>query len=429
MYQSAAHDAHKVKELPFPCTRRCTFVKKGGQAQKVLDVVRAVYATCSEAFGSLDVVVPNGVPNGAPLPAASSAASAAQPEEVRPPAGVSELTGPLFEDLLAEVLPWGTMRLTAYAENCKIKRAEKLALSVFESRLLVCLPTIRDLVRVHEDGSDMIVRLGSEAQARACPVPWAVGASPAAKALEVFIWSNTEHRFKVVSLNAWLEDGHYLETSLLLLGAAAVGKSRVLHMLSQELVLSADDSGEGTYVFGKSLDPLGVLAHSGSLRGCACISLTDFDMAAARGRVLSSETVKSLFDVPEGGVLQECRWRACTLPPQMPRMFALNGEPASYGSYFDKYEQHGLAMTVGQLDTATSPGVGVLERARLLAELQGKIKKLCADDQAKLRRVAVAICRENLVAAEVVEAMQRDNQEKAAKGAARRAAYWARHSA
>jgi hypothetical protein len=71
----------------------------------------------------------------------------------------------------------------------------------------------------------------------------------------------------------------------------------------------------------------------------------------------------------------------------------------------------------------------VLERARLLAELQGEIKRLGADDQAKLRRVAVAICRENLIASEVVEAMQKDNKEKAEKASARRAAYWARHSA
>jgi hypothetical protein len=321
------------------------------------------------------------------------------------------------------------MRLTSFSENCKIKRAEKVPLSTFEARLLVCLPTIRDLVRVHEDGSDMIVKLGSTTQTRACPVPWGPGASPAAKTLEVFIWSNTEGKFRVITLEAWLEEGQYLETSLMLLGAAAVGKSRILHMLSQELVLSSDDSGEGSYVFGKSLDPLGVLAHAGSLRGCSCISLTDFDLAAARGRVLSSETVKSLLDVPEGGVLQECRWRSCTLPPSMPRMFALNGEPSTYGSYFAKYEQYGLALTIGKLEVATAPGTGVLERARLLAELQGEVRKLGADDQAKLRRVAVAICRENLVAGEVVEAMQRDNREKAARGAARRAAYWAKNSA
>jgi hypothetical protein len=113
----------------------------------------------------------------------------------------------------------------------------------------------------------------------------------------------------------------------------------------------------------------------------------------------------------------------------MPRLFALNGEPSTYGSYFAKYEQYGLALTIGKLETATTPGTGVLERARLLAELQGEVRRLGADDQAKLRRVAVAICRDSLVAGEVVEAMQRDNREKAARGAARRAAYWAKHSA
>jgi hypothetical protein len=110
-------------------------------------------------------------------------------------------------------------------------------------------------------------------------------------------------------------------------------------------------------------------------------------------------------------------------------MFALNGEPASYGSYFTKYDQPGLALAVTMLDSATDPAANVLERARLMAELNRDVRKLSADDQAALRRVGVAICRESLVTEETAGALAADVSARAAEAAARRAAYWARNSA
>jgi hypothetical protein len=298
VYQAVLHDTHRAKHLPFPCMRRFTFVKRGGQAQKVLEVLRTVFAICRETFGSLDIVEPSGVPT--PRQDASEGGNAASAD------GAVDLTGPLLEDTVAETLPWGTAKLTNFAENAKIKRAEKVPMTQFESRLLVCLPTLKELFRLHEDSSDMVMKVGGAVQQRACPLPWASGSSQYARELPIYVWDGARGRMESYSLSEWLEKGHYMTTALLLLGRAAVGKSRVLHMLSQEIAVSGTDPDNACYAFGKAIDPLGILAHSGVLRTCTSLALTDFDMAAARGLNLTSETVKSLFDVPEGGALQEC---------------------------------------------------------------------------------------------------------------------------
>jgi hypothetical protein len=299
-------------------------------------------------------------------------------------------------------------------------------LTQFESRLLVCYSSLKDLVRLYEDSSDMVLRLGSDAQLRACPLPWQSGLSTYGRSMPVHVWDNVAGKFDTMTLDAWVEDGGYMTTSLLLLGAAQVGKSRVLHMIAQEATIGA---GLETYCFGKSLDPLGVLSHGGSLRTCGCLALTDFDLQAARGKTLSAETIKSLLDVSEGGCLQECRWRSAHLPAGMPRLLALNGEPASYGSWFSKHDQAGLAVSVGQLEEATRPGLPMLEGVAKMAALRKEVRRLSADDQAALRRVAVAFCRESLVVADTAVTMRAETAERAAAARARRREFWARNSA
>jgi hypothetical protein len=432
MYQALAPDTHKPKLLPFPCVQRLTFVKRGGQAQKVLEVLRAVQATSSEFFGSLAIAEPVSVAaarGGAGSSAGAGASTGAGSGDAPAEASAGELVGPGFEEILAEVLPWGTNRLMVFAENAKIKRAEKTELSLLESRLLVVYPTVRDLVRLHEDSSDMVMRVGSVVQQRACPLPWASGSSEYARNLEVHVWNNVSRRMDVYPLSEWLDSGHYFTTSLLLLGQAAIGKSRVLHMLSQEIAISRPDPENAQYAFGKGIDPLGVLAHSGALRACTSLALTDFDLAAARGKVLTAETVKSLFDISEGGVLQECRWRACTLAPSFPRLFALNGEPASYGSYFAKYEQPGLALAVTQLEEATDPRRNVLDRLRLMQQLCKDVSGLGADDQAALRRVGIAVCRESMITTDTATSMQQETAERARAARLLREAFWAKNAA
>jgi hypothetical protein len=145
------------------------------------------------------------------------------------------------------------------------------------------------------------------------------------------------------------------------MGAGALGKSKLLHQLCQEICIAYDMP---QYVFGKAVDPLGILSHAGELRKSGAIALTDFDLAASRGRSYGHEALKSLLDVPEGGCIKDTRWRPATIPKDKPRLLALNGDIESYGAWFWKYEQCAIATMIDCISAATEPDISPTERAR-----------------------------------------------------------------
>jgi hypothetical protein len=193
-------------------------------------------------------------------------------------------------------------------------------------------------------------------------------------------------------------------------------------MLAQEVCIALHGS---TYVYGKSLDPLGVLSHAGTVRQASVLALTDFELAASRGRSLASESFKGLLDADEGGSLKDTRWRAAQLPGGMARVFALNGAEARYGSWFERHEQAGLALMIEKLGEATSPATPEMEKWRLKAETTRLLKGLTSDEQAVARRVGVAFCRQSLINEAATEALRSNTEERAAACKAARAAYWA----
>jgi hypothetical protein len=210
---------------------------------------------------------------------------------------------------------------------------------------------------------------------------------------------------------------------LILLGEAAAGKSRLLHMLAQEVCIALNGS---TYIYGKSLDPLGVLSHAGTVRQPSVLALADFELAASRGKCLASESLKGLLDADEGGSLKDTRWRAAQLPGGMARMFALNGSEARYGSWFGRHEQMGLAHMIEKLGEATSPEIPEMDKWRLRSEVTKLLKSLSSDEQAVARRVGVAFCRGSLINDDAMDALQSGTAERAAACKAARAAYWAK---
>ena len=96
------------------------------------------------------------------------------------------------------------------------------------------------------------------------------------------LWGETfgERQVDARLLQEWLDDDEHLCSTLLLLGPGQLGKSKLLHQLCQELTIAEACK---LYVYGKAIEPLGVLSHSGVLRSAAALALTDFDFAAARG--------------------------------------------------------------------------------------------------------------------------------------------------
>jgi hypothetical protein len=188
IYQVSEKDAHKPKAQLEGCVSRLAFVKKGNQVDKVCETIDAVKALAARTFGNMRVVRP--VPamrlavSGAVSGAASASADDAQGGEE------DGLEGPMYDEILATVLNWGVNRFGSHVENCKIRKAERRELSIFDQRVLIVQSSLREAVRLYEDASDMVFRMESEQQKKAAPLPWEVGASDYAKGMMVYNWNN-----------------------------------------------------------------------------------------------------------------------------------------------------------------------------------------------------------------------------------------------
>ena len=126
------------------------------------------------------------------------------------------------------------------------------------------------------------------------------------KKLKLIHWDHETKNFKTLTLDRWLTSEEHLLSSLLLLGPGGLGKSKLMHMIAKELCVAYDQK---QYIFGKSIDSLGILSYSGAVRASGAVCLTDFEFKAARGSAYGPEALKSLLDVPEGGSIQGTRYR------------------------------------------------------------------------------------------------------------------------
>jgi hypothetical protein len=242
----------------------------------------------------------------------------------------------------------------------------------------------------------------------------AEGASEyALKHMPVTLW--IRGAFRRVTLTEWLDD--YCEShSLFVVGRAGAGKSKLLHMVAAELCLGkACEPPCSRYVWAKALDPLGVLSHTGVLASAGCLVLTDLTLTTGRNQRISSEELKSLLDVVEGGVVQSCRYRSATISAGLPRVMAVNmGDTReSFGRVFSEHGQHGLAELVNNLED--------LGKATML------VQRLSDDDVATARRVAICTPdpSQSLITAAMLEMLERDTAKVSNARKARRAAYWA----
>jgi hypothetical protein len=201
-------------------------------------------------------------------------------------------------------------------------------------------------------------------------------------------------------------------SSLVMVGHGGAGKSRLMHAIAQELTIGAAGS---SYLYGKSLDALGILTFSGAVRRAGCICITDADLRVARGSPLSSESFKSLFDVEEGGALQDTRYRPCQFAPGQHRLLAFNGDGSRIGEFLREVRQHEVADVIEAL-----MGEG-------MTAATAKARRTSADTQAILRRISWMLLRPGqvLVNEELRETLQQQTTMRAAAALARRRAHWA----
>jgi hypothetical protein len=302
-------------------------------------------------------------------------------------------------------------RFDAFRGNALIKKRKNQKLSDLENNVLTLYSMLQPIVKMRDEAQEMVFHVDTERFARACPTSLADGASPyAMHTRAIAIWDPRLDKFIHVTLAEWVATHHTTHT-LMMIGKPGKGKSKLLMMLAWEMCASKPCD---EFVFAKSIDPLGVLSHTGVLRRAGCLVLTDFDLKTKAG-ALTSEELKSLLDVIEGGSIPSTRYRACQLEGGLPRMIAVNtngqGDEQNYGSWFQKFGQYGLAALVDNLND--------LPAATQL------IRTMPDDEVASARRVALwSLESYSLINHEMHSRLTQGTAAVAAERATNRKVYW-----
>ena len=252
MYQSSESDKHKVKKLSIEGARLQTFKKGGGQSQKVIETIVALRNQCTTFLTNLEV----------------RNAETASGDDIS------------YEQALDIVADWGVDKLTAFIENTKLKKARDQTISGLEGVCLVCKASLMEEVKLRQDASEFVFYLHSERQSRDCPMRFDDGATDYAKNLKIYVWSPSDKQFEIMTLRDWLEEGH-LDTALLLMGEGGKGKSKLSHMLAQELTRGY---AKELYMLTKAIDPLGILSHTGVFKKAGALIIADADFKTTKGQ-------------------------------------------------------------------------------------------------------------------------------------------------
>ena len=311
----------------------------------------------------------------------------------------------LPEEVLKLVIDWGTDKFTAFTQNALLAQKRKKPLTDVQFVALNCKGPMLEIVKLRQDADDMVFQMGAPKQVEACPLSFEAGATAYAKSLSIVHWDPEAKRFQLHTVESYLDSEEHLLSSILFLGEGGLGKSKLMHMMAAEMCIAYDKQ---QYIFGKSIDALGILSFSGAVRASGALVLTDFEFKAARGTNYGAEALKSLLDVPEGGSIQGTRWRPALFPPGLPRLFGLNGKATAWGDWFRLYDQDAIGTMMDNL--------GDLQKATTLMAALGP------DEQAACRRVSVAVCLEPLITVSAKGALRQSAKAKAAAGLARRKA-------
>jgi len=277
-------------------------------------------------------------------------------------------------------------------------------------------------VRPREEVSDDVIFLESEHHQRQCPGCFEEDATHYAKRLTVVRWSQKQQTVVICTVDEWLDGDEHERSSLVLFASAEIGKSKLAHLIAQELTIG---KGMDRYTFTKSVDGLGILTYSGDLRKSGCICLMDIKFEAARGKVLGVEDFKAIWDVMEGGVIKDTRYKPANMPAGVPRVMGFQGSPEDAGIWFREHDQSNL----GSFLDAVQPRKLANGRPETTSAYKERLNLLVSGftshEQAILRRVSIGFPTSSLVTDDFVRRLEGDSASAAATHKSRRAAYWA----
>ncbi len=152
--------------------------------------------------------------------------------------------------------------------------------------------------------------------------------------------------------------------------------------------------------------------------------MMDCKFEASRGKVLGVEDFKSIWDVMEGGVIKDTRYKPANMPAGVPRIMGLQGGPGDFGIWFRDHAQANLGLF---MDALAVRGKETTEAYKL--RLNNMVKGFSVHEQAILRRVSCGIPTQSLVGDSFVGRLERDAKGAATEQKSKRQAHWAKKKA
>ena len=213
-----------------------------------------------------------------------------------------------------------------------------------------------------------------------------------AKATIGWGWDPNTKECPEMTMDVWANSPAHLNQSALLVGAAAAGKTQIIHALGKTYCIRYELP---LYCYAKALDPFGVLTRSGTTGQSAFFGWSDFDMTTLRNDGLSKEELKSVFDAQEGGS-HRARYHVATYPRKTAKAFGINATTKDCAEIFQ--------------------GMGLDMFAYLMLKDKKKLAQLSATDQAIARRVVIFPIEGQLISKEHIKKLENKDAEKVNAG-------------
>ena len=132
------------------------------------------------------------------------------------------------------VAHWSTKQFTHFRGNVAIKVKNRIELTQFERDASAVWAQLSEWIQHREEVSDDVLYLESEKQRRQCPGNYEDDATPYAKGLKLYRWSQKQQALLSYTLDTWLNDDEHERSSIVLFSAAEVGKSKLSHLIAQD---------------------------------------------------------------------------------------------------------------------------------------------------------------------------------------------------
>lgn len=227
---------------------------------------------------------------------------------------------PSFADMCQALQDETEESWRATRANARLAQSTKTA-TPFQLAVLAMMPELKEALCEKWEAQSCIVQASNVAGSFKTHV------SMEGKALVGYSWDAERHCLDALSLEEHHHSADCLRKTCVLAGAPRGGKSTVAKLLAKGYCV---DVSSDIFVFSKAIDPLGILTRNGTMRKVGAYVLTDCDMESRLNSSLGEESLKSLVDVAEGGMIP-ARYANVQFEPCRPHILAINADAEGVG--------------------------------------------------------------------------------------------------